>query len=147
MVNSQKGKIENIEDIVRNMYCSGQKLKNVHVKDRHKSAQYIEMESNEKDRTAVYNIFEPSGLQNCHIVLVEVFPCETKYALFTRESLWGRWPKPGTGAERYGPGPGALGPAVGGRARTCQRAARDRRRHVPRVVGHGHDGESARLHP
>ena len=87
MVNYQNGKIYKIEDIGCNECYIGSTTKQYlsYRMSEHRSA-YIKWAIKKKQKNTVYEIFEKWGVENCRIVLVELFPCETKDELSKREA-------------------------------------------------------------
>ena len=55
--------------------------------DRHRTA-YKCWLNGSKTYTSSYILFEKYGVENCHIYLVELYPCETKEELFVREGYY-----------------------------------------------------------
>ena len=88
MVNYQNGKIYKIEDVGGNMCYIGSTTKDLLSKRmvEHRSKYKIWMNDNEATNYSVFNIFELYGIENCRIILVEVYPCQTKDELTSREA-------------------------------------------------------------
>ena len=86
MVNYQNGKIYKIEDVGGNMCYIGSTTKDFLSKRmvEHRSA----YKNGKTSNFTVFNIFETYGVENCRIVLIELFPCDTKDELMSREAFF-----------------------------------------------------------
>ena len=87
MVNYQNGKIYKIEDVGGNMCYIGSTTKDFLSKRmaEHRNV-YTCYKNGKNGKFTVFNIFEKYGVENCRIVLIELFPCDTKDELTGRES-------------------------------------------------------------
>ncbi len=87
MVNYQNGKIYKIEDVGCNECYIGSTTKQYlsYRMSEHRCS-YSKWTINKKQKNTVYEIFDKYGVENCRIVLVELFPCETKDELSKREA-------------------------------------------------------------
>ncbi len=87
MVNYQNGKIYKVEDVGCNECYIGSTTKQYlsYRMSEHRCA-YIKWTINKKQKNTVYEIFDKYGVENCRMVLVELFPCETKDELSKREA-------------------------------------------------------------
>ena len=87
MVNYQNGKIYKIEDVGGNMCYIGSTTKDFLSKRmaEHRTV-YTCYKNGKANNFTVFNIFDKYGVENCRIVLIELFPCDTKDELTGRES-------------------------------------------------------------
>ncbi len=87
MVNYNNGKIYKIEDVGGNMCYVGSTTKDFLSKRMvNHRASYTSWKANKSLKVMVYDIFEAYGVENCRIVLIELFPCLTKDELGKREA-------------------------------------------------------------
>ncbi len=87
MVNYQNGKIYKIEDVGGNMCYIGSTTKDFLSKRmaEHRGA-YNRWKNQSCNQTMVYGIFDKYDIDNCRIVLIELYPCDTKDQLTSREA-------------------------------------------------------------
>jgi len=87
MVNYNNGKIYKIEDLAGEMCYIGSTTKSRLCQRmvQHR-AMYNQWKSGKGDKYTVFDIFEKYGIDNCRIVLVETYPCESKDELTSREA-------------------------------------------------------------
>ena len=86
MVNYNEGKIYKIENMNGDKCYIGSTTKQ-YLSQRmqfHRSDYHKWLKGN-KRKCTVYDIFEEFGIDNCRIVLLEAFSCESKDALLARE--------------------------------------------------------------
>ena len=90
MVTYQNGKIYKIEDIGGNMcyiWSTTKDLLSKRMAEHRRAYKYWQSdESNTK--FSVFKIFDEYGVDNCQIVLIELYPCETKDELTSREAYF-----------------------------------------------------------
>ena len=88
MVNYQNGKIYKIEDVGGNMCYIGSTTKDFLSKRmvEHRSKYKTWCNDNTSIRFSVFKNFQKYGVENCRIVLIELFPCDSKDELTSRES-------------------------------------------------------------
>ena len=89
MVNYNNGKIYKIEDVAGNMCYVGSTTKEFLSKRmvNHRSS-YTSWKSKQSNKVMVYDIFDAYGVENCRIVLIELYPCLTKDELGRREAYF-----------------------------------------------------------
>ena len=87
MVNYQNGKIYKIEDINGEICYIGSTTKELLSKRmaEHRSKYKLFLDG-EYERYTAFNIFHKYGVENCRIILIELYPCNTKDELTSRES-------------------------------------------------------------
>ena len=89
MVNYQNGKIYKIEDVGGNMCYIGSTTKDFlskrMVQHRCMYKKWKE-DSSYSRKTTSLEVFEKYGIDNCRIVLIELYPCDTKDELTRREA-------------------------------------------------------------
>ena len=87
MLNYQNAKIYKIEDIGGNMCYFGSTTKQ-YLSPRMAShrSDYKKWLAGNHTKLTVIDIFEKYGVENCKIVLVELYPCQTKDELHKREA-------------------------------------------------------------
>ena len=87
MINYQNGKIYKIEDAGGNMCYIGSTTKQYlsYRMALHRS-DYKKWKAGTHTRLSVIDIFEKYGVENCKIVLIELFPCQSKDELHKREA-------------------------------------------------------------
>jgi len=87
MVNYNNGKIYKIEDLAGEMCYIGSTTKERLCQRmvQHRS-RYTAWKAAKGDKYTVFDIFEKYGIDNCRIVLVETYPCESKDELTSREA-------------------------------------------------------------
>ena len=88
MVTYQNGKIYKIEHVGCNMCYIGSTTKDFLSKRmvEHRSKYKTWSNDNTADRFSLFEIFQKYGVENCRIVLIELFPCDSKDELHARES-------------------------------------------------------------
>ena len=88
MVNYQNGKIYKIEDVGGNMCYIGSTTKDFLSKRmvEHRSAYKNWKLTESGGKCSVCGIFDQYGVDNCKIVLIESYPCNTKDELGSREA-------------------------------------------------------------
>jgi hypothetical protein len=91
MVNYQNGKIYKIEDLASEMTYIGSTTKERLCQRmvKHREA-YGQWKNNNGPKYAVFDIFEKVGIENCKIVLIELYSCTSKDELTARESFYMR---------------------------------------------------------
>ena len=87
MVNSQSGKIYKIESNLGNKIYIGSTTKQCLSQrmDKHRS-NYKYWQVNKTCFLTSFNVFEEYGVENCKIILIEAFPCNSKDELLAREA-------------------------------------------------------------
>ena len=89
MVNYNNGKIYKIEDLAGEMCYIGsttkERLCQRMVEHRSK---YLSWKAGKCGKVTSFDIFDKYGIENCRIVLVETYPCESKDELTSRESYF-----------------------------------------------------------
>ena len=87
MVNYQNGKIYKIESNLGNKIYIGSTTKQYLSQrmDKHRS-NYRCWQVNKKRFLTSVNVFEAYGVENCNIILIEAFPCNSKDELLAREA-------------------------------------------------------------
>jgi len=87
MVNYQNGKIYKIESHIGNKIYIGSTTKQYLSQrmDKHRS-NYKYWQANKKCFLTSFNVFEEYGVENCNIILIESFPCNSKDELLAREA-------------------------------------------------------------
>ena len=90
MVNYQNGKIYKIEDVGGNMCYIGSTTKDFLSKRmvQHRTMYRHWKEHNTKIKYSVFSIFDLYEIDNCRIVLIELYPCDTKDQLTSREAFY-----------------------------------------------------------
>ena len=88
MVNYNNGKIYKIENLGGDMCYIGSTTKDYLSKRmvQHRAMYKRWLDIDGASNFTVFNIFEKYGLHGCRIVLVELFPCDTKDELLKREA-------------------------------------------------------------
>ena len=87
MTNYQNGKIYKIEDVGGNLCYIGSTTKQ-YLSQRmtwHRG-DYTKWLAGKSRKITVFNIFEQYGIENCKIVLIELYPCDSKDELRKREA-------------------------------------------------------------
>lgn len=89
MVNYENGKIYKIESLKGNKVYIGSTTKKYLSQrmDTHRS-DYKRWRNNKKGYVTSYNLFEEYGIENCEIVLLELFPCGSLDELHAREGYY-----------------------------------------------------------
>ncbi len=87
MTNYQNGKIYKIEDVGGNLCYIGSttKLYLSHRMATHRG-DYRQWLAGKGNKITVMDIFEKYGVENCKIVLIELYPCDSKDELHKREA-------------------------------------------------------------
>ena len=87
MVNYQNGKIYKIEDVGGNMCYIGSTTKDfLSQRMAEHRRTYKSYKSGHVNNYSVFNIFDVYDVSNCRIILLELYPCETKDELTRREA-------------------------------------------------------------
>ncbi len=87
MTSYQNGKIYKIEDVGGNLCYIGSTTKQ-YLSQRmtwHRG-DYTKFLAGKHNMVTVFNIFEQYGIENCKIVLIELYPCDSKDELRKREA-------------------------------------------------------------
>ena len=87
MVNYNNGKIYKIESHLGDLVYIGSTTKQYLSQrmDKHRT-DYKQWKDNRRHLTTSFKVFEEYGVENCSIVLVEAYPCESKDELHSREA-------------------------------------------------------------
>ena len=87
MVNYNNGKIYKIEDLAGEMCYIGSTTKSrLCQRMVEHRASYHHWKSDKSGKVMAYDIFDKYGIENCRIVLMETYPCESRDQLTSREA-------------------------------------------------------------
>ena len=90
MVNYQQGKIYKIEPICEHeeneIYIGSSALKYLSQRMDSHRGEYSKWKRGKRNRTTSFILFDKYGYENCKIILIENYPCNTKEELSAREA-------------------------------------------------------------